>query len=195
MDPKFFPKPEDLRKWFIENHETETELIVGYYKKSTGIPSIDWPQSVDEALCFGWIDGVRNGIDEKSYQIRFTPRRPKGHWSAVNIKKIEKLIEAKRMYPAGLKVWQERDKKNQKKASFEQKRVALAKEYKEQIKANPDAWVYFSKKLSPYFRKASIHWVMSAKQENTRQRRLGILIESSANGEKVPVLRLAGKSE
>ncbi len=186
MKPRFFATPYDLRKWFIENHEKESELIVGYYKKGTGLPSVDWPESVDEALCFGWIDGVRNRIDEKSYQIRFTPRRPKSHWSGVNIKKIEKLIEEKRMYPAGLKVWAERDKKNQKKASFEQKRVTLAREYKDQFKADPKAWAYFSKKLSPYSRKASIHWVMSAKQEKTRQRRLDILIEYSANGQKIP---------
>ncbi len=185
MKPRFFATQDDLRRWFVENHQNETELIVGYYKKGSGLPSVDWPQSVDEAICFGWIDGIRRSIDEKSYQIRFTPRNPRSHWSGVNIRKVEKLIKEKKMYPAGLKVWEAHKRKNEMNASYEQKALTLDKKYEDQIKANPQAWAYFSEGLSPFFRKLSIHWVMSARKEETRQRRLHTLIEASAKGKKI----------
>ena len=193
MKPQFFATQIDLRKWFVENHEKEDELILGYYKKASGIPSVDWPQSVDEALCFGWIDGRRNSIDEKSYQIRFTKRRLTSHWSAVNIDKIKKLTEEGKMYPAGIEAWDKRDKRKQMKASYEQKEIKLAKKYRDQINANKQALKYFNKGIPPFYKKLSIHWVMSAKKEETRQRRLGQLIECCERGELLPAFRWSKK--
>jgi len=117
MELKFFSTQQELRKWFEKNHLVEKELILAYYKKGSGIPSVDWPQSVDEAICFGWIDGIRRSIDDKSYSIRFTPRREKSHWSVVNIKKVKKLIKENLMFPAGMQAWEKHDNKNSKKAS------------------------------------------------------------------------------
>lgn len=193
MEPKFFPTPADLREWFIKHHLTETELIVGFYKKGTGLPSIDWPQSVDEALCFGWIDGRRNSIDDKSYQIRFTPRSPKSHWSAVNIEKIKHLTKAGLMYPAGLEIWEKRDKTNQMQASYEQKEVSLSKDFIKKIKSNKKAWDFFENQLQPFYKKLSIHWVMSAKKEETRLRRIEKLIACSAEGERLPQFKWSKK--
>ena len=185
----FFKTAADLRVWFEKNHETETELFLGYYKKASGIPSVDWSESVDQALCYGWIDGIRRSIDEKSYQIRFTPRRPKSHWSTVNIKKIEQLIKAGLMKAPGLAAWERRDEKNSGKAAFEQKKVVLDPAYEKKVRANSKAALFFFEQLAPSYRKISIHWVMSAKQEATQLRRLGILIESSEQGLKIPQLR------
>lgn len=186
---QFFKTAPELRQWFIENHETASELLLGYFKKNSGIPSVDWPQSVDEALCFGWIDGIRRSIDNMRYQIRFTPRNPKSHWSSVNLKKVEQLIEEGRMQPTGLAVWQQRHIQKAKQASYEQNDLYLAKVYEDKIKVYPQAWEFFNTKLAPSYKKASIHWIMSAKQEITRLRRLEILIASSAQGEKIPPLR------
>ena len=108
MKPKFFKSPATFHKWLAANHAKSKELWVGFYKKSSGKPSITWPESVDEALCFGWIDGIRKSIDEESYVIRFTPRKPVSVWSSVNIRNVEKLIKANRMQPAGLKAYQAR---------------------------------------------------------------------------------------
>lgn len=192
LKPTFFATEQDLRKWFKKNHKDTEELIVGYYKKDSGIPSVDWPQSVDQALCFGWIDGIRKSIDDKSYQIRFTPRRENSHWSAVNIKKIEQLFKNDLMQPAGIDIWEKRDKKKIAQASYEQKTVKLDKSFEEKIKSNSKAWKYFSS-LAPSYKKQSIHWVMSAKQQETRLRRLGVLIESSENNEKIPAMRVSKK--
>jgi len=188
MEAKFFQHPDDFRQWLEENHQSEEELWVGFYKKATGIPSITWPESVEEALCFGWIDGLRKSIDEKSYKIRFTPRRPDSNWSQVNLNMMEKLIDNGKMQPAGLKAFQERDPSKSKKASYERKQIELPEEYKDQIKEHPEAWSFFQE-LAPGYKKQSIHWVMQAKREATRQRRLNILIESAAEGKKIPQLR------
>lgn len=192
MKALFFATQQDLRKWFIKNHLTAEEMIVGYYKKNSGIPSVDWPLSVDEALCFGWIDGIRKSIDDKSYQIRFTPRRANSHWSKVNIKKIELLLEKKLIYPAGIKAWEKRDKKKIAQASYEREIVKLDKAFEEKIKSNSKAWVYFNN-LAPSYKKQSIHWVMSAKQEKTRLSRLDVLISSSEKGEIIPPLKWSKK--
>ena len=188
ITPTFFQTANDFRKWLETNHDSSPELWVGFYKKATKLPSITWSESVDEALCFGWIDGLRKSIDEKSYKIRFTPRRPNSIWSAVNIKKIKELTEQGRMQAAGLEVWNNRNKKKQKKYSFEQKIVKLSKSYENQVKANEAAWAFWQK-LAPGYKKQTSWWVMSAKKETTRQRRLAILIESSAEGKKIPPLR------
>ncbi len=188
MTPTFFPSPEDFRKWLDENHDTEGELWVGYYKKATKIPSMTWPQSVEEALCYGWIDGLRKKVDEKSYKIRFTPRRANSHWSQVNLKMMDDLIQNGKMQPAGLKIYQERNPAKEQLFSYERKAIQLSNEYIEQIKATPKAWEFFDN-LAPGYKKQTIHWVMQAKREETRQRRLKILIESAAEGKKIPQLR------
>jgi len=181
--PLFFPKPTDLRKWFEQNHKTEKELWVGYYKKASGIESIDWSQSVDEALCFGWIDGIRKSIDDKSYKIRFTPRNPKSHWSAVNLKKMDILQKNGLMTKAGLDVFNKRDKE------IEKKEIHLPNNFLEKIKQNQKAYKFFET-LAPSYKKATIQWIISAKREETRLRRLDVLIQSSEEGLKVPLLRV-----
>ena len=187
----FFPTPNDFRKWLEENHKTETELWVGYYKKATGKPSITWPESVDQALCFGWIDGIRKRIDDEAYQIRFTPRKPNSHWSHVNIKRIEELKKADLVTKAGLSAYAKRDPENTGKASFEQEKVELSPDFKKRLKASKAAWTFFTKKLAPSYQKQSIHWVMSAKREETREKRLATLIECSAKEGKIPPLKWA----
>lgn len=188
MDVLFFPTPKDFRDWLDANHDKQTEQWVGFYKKATKIPSITWPESVDQALCYGWIDGIRKSIDEKSYKIRFTPRKPKSHWSNVNIKKIEELISSGQMKEPGLAAWEKRTEENSGKASFEQDKVVLAKAYEKKLKANKKAWQYFSN-ATPSYRKQTTWWVMSAKKEETRLRRLSILIQSSEKDEVIPAMR------
>lgn len=190
--PTFFPTPEDFRNWLAENHQAETELWVGYFKKATGKPSITWPESVDEALCFGWIDGLRKSIDDEAYMIRFTPRKSTSHWSNVNIRRFTELKKEGRIQPAGEEAFKKRKEKNSGRASHEQtKTIKLDKEYEVKLKANKKAWEFFQS-LPPGTRKQSIWYVISAKQEKTRQKRLGILIESSEAGDKIPPLRYGG---
>ncbi len=184
MHPTFFPTQAELRKWFEENHEKETELLVGFYKVGSGKQSITWPQSVDEALCFGWIDGVRRTIDEESYCIRFTPRKAKSTWSAVNIKKAEELIKQGLMHPAGLASFEKREESNSRIYSYEKAPEELTEVYQERFKANPKAWANFQAQ-PPSYRKKAIHWVMAAKQETTQQARLEKLIQSSKAGKRL----------
>ena len=186
--PVFFPTPADLRAWFEAHHDSADELWVGYYKKATGIASIDWPESVDEALCFGWIDGIRKSIDEKSYRIRFTPRRKGSHWSARNLGRMKHLIEAGLVTEAGMAAYRARDPENEKRAAYEQGEVSLPAEYQRQLKAVPEAWRYWEEER-PSYRKQVTWWVVSAKREETRERRLKILIESCAQGEMIPAMR------
>jgi len=178
MAPTFFAKQADLRKWLKKNHKKETELEVGFYKVGSGKPSITWPQSVDEALCFGWIDGVGRSIDKESYQIRFTPRKPGSIWSAINIKKIETLTKQGLMQPAGLAAFEKRKEERSAIYSHENEAAKLTKDFEKQFKANKKAWAYFQS-LAPSYKKISTHWVMSAKQERTRLKRLEQLIEES----------------
>lgn len=185
----FFPTPSDFRKWLEENHKQETELWVGYYKKATEKPSITWPESVDQALCFGWIDGIRKRIDEEAYQVRFTPRKAQSHWSHVNIKRIQELKKEGLVMPAGLLAYKKRKPENTGRASFEQKTVKLSKEFERELKTNKKAWDFFNKELAPSYRKQSVWWVMSAKKEETRESRLNTLIECSASGDKIPPLK------
>ena len=187
-DPVFFPTPADLRAWLEAHHDSADELWVGYYKKATGIPSIDWPESVDQALCFGWIDGIRKSIDDKSYRIRFTPRRKGSHWSARNLGRMKHLIGAGLVTEAGMAAYRARDPENEKRAAYEQGEVRLPDEYERQLKAVPEAWSYWEGER-PSYRKQVTWWVVSAKREETRERRLGILIESCAQGEMIPPMR------
>ena len=179
--PTFFAKPSDFRKWLQKNHAKETELLVGFYKVGSRKPSITWSQSVDEALCFGWIDGVRKSIDEESYQIRFTRRKPTSIWSAINIRKIEELKKQGLMQPAGLAIFEKRTEPKSKIYSYEKGEAEFPESFKKQFKTNKKAWAYFES-LAPSYRKISTHWVMSAKQETTRLKRLNQLIAESATG-------------
>jgi uncharacterized protein YdeI (YjbR/CyaY-like superfamily) len=181
----FFRTPGDFRKWFARNHEKETELWVGYYKKDSGKQSITWPESVDQALCFGWIDGIRKSIDAESYKIRFTPRRARSIWSAVNIKRTGELIEQGLMKPAGLKAFAARQEYRSGIYSYEQRSADLPDEYGEQLKKNKKAWEFFQQQ-PPSYRKAMNWRILCARKEETRLKRLDELIKYSANGQRHP---------
>lgn len=181
MNPTFFPDSSAFRHWFEKNYKTETELIVGFYKVGSGKPSMTWSRSVDEALCFGWIDAVRKSIDNESYQIRFTQRKPTSIWSAVNIQKMEDLINKGLMQEAGLAIFKHRKEYKSKVYAFENEEMSFSLEMEKQFKANDKAWAHFQA-LAPGYRKTSSHWVMSAKQEATRIKRLSQLISESEAG-------------
>jgi len=184
MDPKFFKTPSAFRKWLAANHAKSKELWVGFYTKKSGKPSINWPESVDEALCFGWIDAIRKSIDEESYMIRFTPRKPSSVWSAVNIRNAQRLITAKLMQPPGLKAYQARKENRSGIYSYEQRSPELVEPYLGKLKRNKVAWKFFQAQ-PPSYRKVMNWWVISAKQEETRLRRLDKLIEESAQGRRM----------
>lgn len=188
MNPVFFPDSGAFREWLEANHEKEKELLVGFYKVGSGKPSITWPQSVDEALCFGWIDGVRRSLNEESYCIRFTPRKAGSIWSAVNIKKMELLTKAGLMRPAGLAAFAKRSAEKSAIYSYEKKPVQLHKDFEKQFRANKKAWKFFHE-LAPSYQRTAINWVMSAKLEATRLKRMQTLIEDSAQHQKIKPLR------
>lgn len=184
MQPKLFPTQTDFRRWLEENHERETELLVGFYKVGSGKPSMTWSQSVDEALCFGWIDGVRRSIDAESYAIRFTPRKPKSVWSAVNIKKVEELTEKGLMKSAGLAAFAKREESKSRIYAYENEQKQFSGEFEKQFKANEKAWNFFEKQAN-WYKKKAVSWVMTAKQDATRKSRLEKLITESENESKV----------
>ena len=195
IEPTFFATPADFRAWLEGHHDQSQELWVGYYKKATGKSSITWPESVDEALCFGWIDGLRKRVDEESYMIRFTPRRETSKWSAVNIERVEALIAQERMHPAGLKAYENRTPGKSGTYAYEQRENAqLDAAQEQQFRANPQAWEFFQAQ-APWYRKTAIWWVISAKREATRQKRLATLIEDSAHGRIIGPLRREDKSK
>ncbi len=181
MKPTFFATQKEFRKWLEKNHKKETELVVGFYKVSSYKSSMTWSQSVDHALCFGWIDGVRKSIDKDSYQIRFTQRKSTSIWSAVNIRKMEELIQKGLMQPSGLASFKHRKENKSKIYAFENEEVKFSPGLEKQFKANKIAWDYFQS-LAPSYRKPSSNWVMSAKQETTRIKRLSELIADSEAG-------------
>ena len=188
MKPKFFRTQADFAAWLEQHHDSAEELWVGYYKKSSGRPSITWAESVDEALRFGWIDGIRKSIDGERYTNRFTPRRPTSTWSARNIKRVKELIEQGSMHPAGRKAFEARSDDRSSIYSYEQRHNAtLDRDYERELRRNRKAWAFFQSS-PPSYRKAVVHWVMSAKREETRRRRLSRLIEDSAEGRRVPPL-------
>jgi len=181
MKPTFFAKQSEFRTWLKKNHQKETALLVGFYKVGSGYPSMTWSQSVDEALCFGWIDGVRTSIDKDSYSIRFTQRKPTSIWSAVNIKKMEELTKQGLMQPAGLAIFEKRTAAKSSIYSHETEAATFAPNFEKQFKANKKAWDYFQS-LAPSYKKTSTHWVMGAKQEATQLKRLNQLIAESEQG-------------
>ena len=194
-EPKFFKTPADLRKWLEKHHDKEQELLVGLYKKGSGKPSIDWPQVVEEVLCFGWIDGVRRSLDDESYVNRITPHRKGSNWSAVNIRKVEELIAQGRMHPAGLAAFEARKKDDPAPYSYEnRKEIQLDPALERQLKANKKAWEYFQARPAGY-RHTATFYVMSAKREETRQRRLERLIADSAAGRPIGLLARPERSK
>lgn len=188
MTVLFFEKPDDFRCWLDEHHDREDELWVGYWKKATGRPTLTWSESVDEALCYGWIDGIRRSIDHESYTNRFTPRRPGSHWSRRNLERVAVLIEEGRMMPAGLAAYERRDPEKSGRYSFERESAELSDEQVTTFKARTGAWDFWNEQ-PPGYRKQATWWVVSAKREETRERRLGTLIEDSANGLRIKQLR------
>ena len=185
VKPAFFPAAEGFRKWLEEHHSVARELWVGFYKKSTGRASITWPESVAEALCVGWIDGIRKSVDESSYAIRFTPRTPRSIWSAVNIRRARALTEEGRMHPAGLRSFAARREYRSGIYSYEQRPEDLVEPYRSALRKHKSAWSFF-RLQPPHYRRAVNWWVVSAKREETRQKRLAALIEHSAAGRRIP---------
>ena len=194
MEPLFFKSPQEWRQWLEQNHAGAAELWVGFYKKDSGRPSITWPEAVDEALCYGWIDGLRKGLDQASYMIRFTPRKPASTWSTVNINRVEALIGLGRMQPDGLQAFQVRTLARSSIYSYEQEGRGLADEYTARFRENEKAWAFFQSQPPGYQRTAS-YWVMSAQREETRLKRLAILVGDSQNGRIIAPLQRRPKAK
>ena len=181
MQPKFFSSPEKFRQWLERNHDSATELLLGFHKKSSGLKSISYAEALDEALCFGWIDGVRKNLNETSYTIRFTPRKPRSIWSLVNVNHVERLKKAGRMHAAGLEAYERKAPERTGIYSFENRPRELSPEYEKTFRQNKAAWKFFQEQ-PPGYKRLMIFRTMSAKKEETRLRRLEQLIESSEKG-------------
>ncbi len=191
--PTFFPTPSDFRAWLEAHHDKLSELLVGLYKKCSGKPSITWPESVQVALCFGWIDGVRKSIDETSYTIRFTPRKPTSTWSSININLVRKLTKQGLMHPAGLKAFAARSEEKSSIYSYEQRKSArFSREQEKQLRANKPAWEFF-RSQAPWYQRVCTYWVIAAKREETKLKRLSELISHSQNRRTIPRLTPAKK--
>jgi len=185
MEPHFFETQDDFRQWLDKHHTTETELLVGFYKVGSGKPTMMWPESVDQALCYGWIDGIRKSLATDRYTIRFTPRKASSIWSAINIDKMENLIAKKLVKPAGLAAYEKRTESKSRVYSHERTEDAvLPTEMENEFKANAAAWAFFNKQ-APYYKKTVIHLIISAKQEKTRQSRFEKLLNASAEGKRL----------
>ena len=187
VDALFFDTAADLRAWFEANHDSAPELFVGYWKKGTGKPTVTHTEAIEQALCFGWIDSIARRIDERSYRVRFTPRRRAGVWSAINVAKIAELTERGLMHPAGLEAFVARKIDQAPAYSYEQAEVGFDDAQTARFRADQGAWEWFSAQTA-YYRRAATHWVVSAKRADTRERRLAQLINDSAAGRKVPPL-------
>ena len=186
-EPAFFATEADFRRWLAANHATAPELLVGFWKKSSGKPSIDWPQARDQALCFGWIDGIRKSMGEDSYTIRFTPRRKGSIWSAINTKRAGELIAEGRMRPAGRTAFEARSPEKTAIYSYEREAAAFSDDQQRRFEADAPAWAFFQAQ-APSWRRAITHWVSSAKREETRERRFNQLIEDSRAGRRTGAL-------
>jgi len=186
--PLFFSDRIAFRQWLDAHHDATDVQWVGFYKKATGRASITWPESVDEALCYGWIDGLRKSIDDQAYKIRFTPRREGSHWSHKNLERMAELIDEGRVRPPGLRAFEARDPEKTRRASYEQEDVSLPEGYLARIRENEAAWAWFESSR-PSYRKQVSWWIVSAKRQATRERRLEILIRSSEEGKVIPPLR------
>jgi uncharacterized protein YdeI (YjbR/CyaY-like superfamily) len=186
--PTYFATPAKWRAWLLANHEHKTELLVGFHKTDSGVPSMTWTESVREALCFGWIDGIRRRVDDQRYTIRFTPRKPSSVWSAVNVRHVEELTAAGLMHPAGLAAFARVREGKTAIYSFEQRTVELPEPHATTFRRAKKAWAWFEQS-APSYRKAAVWWVVSAKREETQVMRLQTLIECSAAGERIPQMR------
>ncbi len=185
METRFFKTPAEFRAWLAENHATATEIGVVFHKKGSGKPSMTWSDAVDQALCFGWIDSIARRIDDFSRVQRFTPRKPKSNWSAVNIRKVEELTAQALMAPAGLAAFARRDEARSMVYSYENRHLAaLDAEREAKFKAKKKAWDFFNKQ-PPSYRQTATYWVMNAKRDETRSKRLARLIEVSADGRRL----------
>ena len=183
--PLFFPTPAKFRAWLQKNHAKERELLVGFYKRDSGKPSMTWPESVDQALCFGWIDGVRRRIDDESYSIRFTPRKASSNWSRINIARVAELTKLGLMAEAGTKAFETRKAKRN--YAYESKELELDPAYEKKFRANRKAWKNYEA-TPPWYRRTTKFWVMSAKREETREKRLATLIDCSERGVNIGLL-------
>jgi uncharacterized protein YdeI (YjbR/CyaY-like superfamily) len=194
MSPRFFATAAEFGAWLVEHHASAPELVVGFYKKGSGKPSLTWPESVAEALCVGWIDGVRRSLDEESYQIRFTPRRPGSVWSSVNITLAETLIAAGRMQPAGLAAYAARKENKSGIYSYEQREAELPEPYASRLREHATAWAFFERQAASY--KKAVHWwILSAKKEETRAKRLAELIADCEAGQRIPAFNWKKRPE
>jgi uncharacterized protein YdeI (YjbR/CyaY-like superfamily) len=182
--PKYFRSANEFRGWLLRNHGSAKELLVGFFKAGSGKPSLTWPESVDQALCFGWIDGLRRRVDGDRYTIRFTPRKPESNWSRINVAKVEALRKAGLMTPAGETAFAARAEHRTGVYSFEQRPQELSPAFQQRFKANQPAWDYY-RSQAPYYRRTTAFWVMSAKQEETRLKRLAELMADSSAGRRV----------
>ncbi len=187
LTPTFCATPAAFRAWLDAHHATASELWVGFYKKGSGQPSITWPEAVDQALCFGWIDGIRKSVDTLSYTIRFTPRAARSTWSAVNIARVAELTALGLMRPAGLVAFEARTDARSAIYAYEQKNTALDAASVEQFRAHTTAWTFFQAQ-APWYQRTAIWWVISAKKEDTQRTRLARLIDDSAQGRTLPQL-------
>src|SRR5215470_10497988 len=186
--PQFFPTLADWRAWLENHHANTEEFWVGFYKRDSGRPSITWPESVDGALCFGWIDGIRKSLGATSYMIRFTPRKERSIWSAINISRVGELRTAGLMHPAGLAAFEKRDGDRSAIYAYEQRKTAkLPIDFQRQFRKQPEAWKFFRAQPA-WYQRTSTYWVISAKREETRLKRLATLIDSSARGRSIPSL-------
>jgi uncharacterized protein YdeI (YjbR/CyaY-like superfamily) len=184
MTPEFFASAQEWRRWLVAHHQTEPECLVGFIKASTGAANMTWSESVDQALCFGWIDGVRRGIDERSYSIRFTPRKPTSIWSSINVAKMERLAAAGLVLPAGEEAFAQRTERKTAIYSYEREPSSLSVAEAAAFQADPVAWAYFTGQ-APSYQRSAIHWVLGAKRAETRTRRLAQLIADSAQGQRL----------
>jgi uncharacterized protein YdeI (YjbR/CyaY-like superfamily) len=191
-EPRFFATPDELRAWFEANHDSAEELILGMYRTRTGKQTISWSEAVDEALCVGWIDGIRHGLNDEAYTNRFTPRRKRSNWSAVNIAKVKQLVAEGRMKPAGLAAFEARSEARSAIYSYEQRHIAtLEPDDEGRFRSDTAAWTWFEARPASY-RTAAVYWVVSAKRPETRAKRLATLIEDSAANR--PVKHLAPRT-
>jgi uncharacterized protein YdeI (YjbR/CyaY-like superfamily) len=185
MDVNYFASQEEFRDWLAENHDSAREIWVGFYKKGSGKAGISYPEAVDEALAYGWIDGIRKGVDGESYANRFTPRKPRSNWSAVNVRRVGELIELSRIQPAGIRAFEQRDMARSEVYSYENQIATLDPDYERRFRENAPSWSFFHAQ-PPSYRRVATWWVMSAKQEQTRLRRLTALIGVSERGQRLP---------
>ena len=190
--PRFFATAAALRAWLAKNHAKARELWVGFHKKGSGRPSVTYPEALDEALCFGWIDGVRKRVDDTSYKVRFTPRKRDSYWSAVNTRRFGELEKAGRVAPPGREAFERRDASLTAQYSFEREAAAFTRADQRAFQSAPGAWKYFLAQ-APYYRKLCTLWVTSAKKDETRRRRLEELVATCARGRRIDLLAPAGK--